>query len=152
MQAMPPGVYMPDITEGITDPSLLPPPVLRTVTRMKRVAPCPSCKRRCSRATYGTRTLHDMGDTRKDRPVEIRATYSKHRCPACRIYFSASLEDLAPPGSHYTCRVVESAVRLVLEDGLSYRPASWHMWREHRVFVPFATIQNWCEAAAAEKN
>jgi integrase len=33
------------------------------------------------------------------------------------------------------------AVRLVVEDGLPYRIASWHLWRDHRVFVPFATIQ-----------
>lgn len=38
------------------------------------------------------------------------------------------------------------AVRLVVEDGLPYRPASWHLWRDHRVLVPFATIQNWVEA------
>jgi hypothetical protein len=41
---------------------------------------------------------------------------------------------------------VAMAVRLVAEDGLPYRSASWHMWRDHRVFVPFATIQNWVEA------
>jgi hypothetical protein len=34
----------------------------------------------------------------------------------------------------------------VVEDGLPYRPTSWHLWRDHRVFVPFATIQNWVEA------
>jgi len=38
-------------------------------------------------------------------------------------------------------------VRLVAEDGLPYRAASWHLWRDHRVFVPFATLQNWVEAA-----
>ena len=48
--------------------------------------------------------------------------------------------------SHYTHRVVTVAVRLVVEDGLPYRAASWHLWRDHRVFVPFATIQNWVEA------
>src|SRR2546429_439781 len=31
-------------------------------------------------------------------------------------------------------------------DHLPYRPASWHLWRDHRVFVPFATIQNWTES------
>jgi len=41
---------------------------------------------------------------------------------------------------------MDLAVRVVAEDGLPYRPASWHLWRAHRVFVPFATIQNWVEA------
>ena len=41
---------------------------------------------------------------------------------------------------------MDLAVRLVVEDGLPYRPASWHLWRDHRVFVPFATMQNWVEA------
>src|SRR5262249_32671782 len=54
--------------------------------------------------------------------------------------------DLAAPGSHYTRRVVDTAVRLVVEDGLPYRSAEWALWRDHRVFVPYATIQNWVEA------
>jgi hypothetical protein len=43
------------------------------------------------------------------------------------------------------------AVRLVIEDGLPYQAASWHLWRDHRVFVPYATIQNWVEAAGKKK-
>jgi hypothetical protein len=61
------------------------------------------------------------------------------------------MTDLAPPKSSYTNAVIELAVRLVVDDGLPYRSASWHLWRDHRVFVPFATIQNWVEAAG-EKN
>jgi hypothetical protein len=38
------------------------------------------------------------------------------------------------------------AIRSVVEDGLPYRAASWRLWRDHSVFVPFATIQNWVEA------
>jgi hypothetical protein len=63
------------------------------------------------------------------------------------LYFSADLSDLAPPGGHYKHRVLSLVVRLVVEDGLPYRAASWHLWRDHRVFVPYATIQNWAEAA-----
>ena len=63
-----------------------------------------------------------------------------------RRRFAADLSDLAPPGSHYTHRVISLSVRLVAEDGIPYRAASWHLWRDHRVFVPFATIQNWVEA------
>ena len=29
---------------------------------------------------------------------------------------------------------------------MPYQAASWHLWRDHRVFVPYATIQNWVEA------
>ena len=72
--------------------------------------------------------------------------YSQHYCTRCRKYFNADMTDLADPGSHYTRRVIDAAVRLVIEDGLPYRTASWTLWREHRVFVPYATIQNWVEA------
>ena len=81
-----------------------------------------------------------------ERPREIHLTYSQHRCPKCNRYFSADMDDVALPRSQYTHRVVYTAVRLVVEDGLPYRSASWHLWRDHRVFVPFATIQNWVEA------
>ena len=40
---------------------------------------------------------------------------------------------------------------VVCEDGLPYRSASWTLWRDHRVFVPFATIQNWVEASGKKK-
>jgi len=73
-------------------------------------------------------------------------TYSQHYCTKCRQYFHADLSDLAPPGSQYTHRVIALAVRLVVEDGVPYRPASWPLWRDHRVFVPFATIQHGGEA------
>jgi hypothetical protein len=55
------------------------------------------------------------------------------------------MTDLADPGSHSTRRVVDTAVRLVVEDGLPDRTASGSLWRDHRVFVPYATIQNWVE-------
>jgi hypothetical protein len=56
------------------------------------------------------------------------------------------MSDLAAPKARYTHRVVALAIRVVVEDGLPYQAASWHLWRDHRVFVPFATIQNWVEA------
>jgi hypothetical protein len=79
-------------------------------------------------------------------PDNIVLISSQHYCSRCRKDFNADMTDLADPGSHYTRRVVEAAVRLVVEDGLPYRAASWTLWREHRVFVPYATIQNWVEA------
>jgi len=92
------------------------------------------------------RRLHDLGDSLSERPRDILVTYSQHYCCKCKAYFNADMLDLALPKSHYTHRVVSLAVRLVAEDGLPYRVASWHLWRDHRVFVPYATIQNWVEA------
>jgi hypothetical protein len=78
-------------------------------------------------------------------------TYSQHYCRPCDHYFNADMLDLAVPNGHYTHRVAAAAVRCVVEDGLPYRTASWHLWRDHRIFVPFATIQNWVEAAGEKR-
>ena len=77
--------------------------------------------------------------------------YSPHRGSKGQPYFHAGLMDLADPGGRYTRRVVPLAVRLVVEAGLPYRTASWPLWRDHRVFLPWATIQNWVEPSG-EKN
>jgi hypothetical protein len=147
---MPPGDYVPDSTEGIVRVEDLPPPLVEHRSRSYRRRACTGCGRGCYRDTVGRRVLHDLGRLRRDRPRDLHVVYSKHRCARCGVYFSADLSDLAP-GSHYTQRVISLAVRLVVEDGLPYRAASWHLWRDHRVFVPFATIQNWVEAAGEKK-
>ena len=144
---MGPGEYIPDSTEGITRVEDLPSPLQEGRSRNYRWCPCPRCGRSCPRHSLGYRTLHEVGSPRRDRPRQLCVVYSKHRCRPCGLFFSTDLSDLAPPGSHYTQRVIRLAVRLVVEDGLPYRAASWHLWREHRVFVPFATLQNWAEAA-----
>ena len=141
-----PGVYPPDPTLGITDPQMLPPPKLVSRSRNYEHRPCPLCGKSCPRDRIFTRTLHDLGDPVAGRPRDIRLTYSQHHCTRCRRFFTADMSDLAAPKARYTHRVVALAVRLVVEDGLPYQAASWHLWRDHRVFVPFATIQNWVEA------
>jgi hypothetical protein len=142
-----PGEYCSDETEGITDPSKLPKP--RVVERRCNFEyrPCPRCGKSCYRDNVCTRTLHDLGDIASGRPKDIKLTFSQHLCCQCKKYFNADCSQIAPPKSHYTHRVIRLAVRLVVEDGLPYQSASWHLWRDHRVFVPYATIQNWVEAA-----
>lgn len=145
------GEYVADPTEGITDPSQLPKPLREERFRRPKRSPCPKCGRRCARDQAGERTLFDVGDTRRGRPRQIHVTYSKHYCPRCKRYFNADMSDLAPPNGRYTHRVIALAVRVVVEDGLPYRSASWHLWRDHRVFVPFGTIQDWVEAAGGKR-
>jgi hypothetical protein len=92
------------------------------------------------------RTRHDLGNLDLWCPRDLVSTYAQHDCTQGRKYFHADLSDLAPSGSHSTHRVIDLAVRFVVEDGVLYRPASWHLWRDHRRVVPFATLQNWVEA------
>ena len=141
-----PGEYLADATEGIIGVEDLPQARIITRSRNYKRYPCPRCGARAYRVRCVQRRLHDVGDLVSGRPHDLLLTYSQHYCPCCAHYFNADMSDLAPPGSHYTHRVVALAVRLVVEDSLPYRAASWHLWRDHRVFVPFATIQKWVEA------
>src|SRR3954452_24768664 len=122
-----PGEYRPDTTEGIDRVEDLPKAKVRTRSRNQRRRPCPRCGHSSYRDRTARRTLHDLGDTRTGRPRDVIVTYSQHYCTGCRKYFNAAMADLADPGSHYTRRVVDTAVRLVVEDGLPYRTASWSL-------------------------
>jgi len=141
-----PGEYVPDPTEGIVDANDLPMPLVVPYDRNHDHSPCPRCGHLAYRHTSGQRTLHALGDLAAGCPIDLLVTYSSHYCSNCRKYFNSDLSDLALPGCHYTRRVIQLAVRLVVEDGMPYRPASWHLWRDHRVFVPFGTLQNGVEA------
>ena len=141
-----PGQYFPDATEGIIRPQDLPKATIVRRSRNYPHLPCPQCGKSCFRNRTRKRLLHDVGDLVQGRPRDIELTHSQHLCTKCRNYFDADTSDYALPKAHYTHRVVSMAVRLVVEDGLPYQAASWHLWRDHRVFVPFATIQNWVEA------
>lgn len=144
--------YVADRSEGITRVEDLPKAKIVHRSRHFRRRPCPKCSRNCYRHRSAHRTLHDLGDLVSERPRDIHLAYSQHFCCKCNSYFNADMFELAPPKSHYTHRVIRLAVRLVVEDGLPYRAVSWHLWRDHRVFVPFATIQNWVEAAGKKSN
>jgi hypothetical protein len=146
-----PGEYLPDATEGITRVEDLPKPKIVQRSRDFSKRPCPGCGHSAYRHSRAKRVLHDIGDLVSGRPRDLHLCYSVHRCSQCGKNFNADMSDLAPPGSQYTYRVIGLAVRLVVEDGLPYRAASWHLWRDHRVFVPFATIQNWVETAGEKK-
>ena len=146
-----PGKYVPDATEGITRVKDLPKPQIERHSRNWAARPCHRCGHRAGRYGVDSRALHDIGDARADHPIDLLVTLSRHRCLRCGYCFACDISDLALPYCQYTCRVQQRAVRLVAEDGLPYRNASWHLWRDHRVFVPYATIQNWVEAAG-EKN
>jgi transposase len=143
-----PGEYVPDPTEGVTRVEDLPQPSIERRSRCKPHSTCPKCGyRRAFCNKRRTRRLHDIGDVVHGRPREIELEVAGYSCTRCGAFFDADTSDIAPKGSHYTHRVIDRAVRSVVEDGLPYRGASWRMWRDHRVFVPFATIQNWVEAS-----
>jgi hypothetical protein len=141
-----PGQYLPDPTEGITNPADLPQAKIVRRSRHFTHRPWPRWGKSCFRQTVSTRVLHDGGDLVVGRPRDIPLEYSQHRCTRCQKFFNADTSAYALPRSRSTHRVVSLALRLVVADGLPYQAARWHLWRDHRVFVPFATIQNWVEA------
>jgi hypothetical protein len=147
-----PGEYVPDVTEGIIRVEDLPKPRIEHRSRNYPARRCPRCGHRAGRYAVSSRSLHDLGDPRSGLPVDLVVSYSKHHCRHCGCHFAIDLSDLALPKCLYTRRVQQLAVRLVSEDGLPYQAASWHLWRDHRVFVPYATIQNWVEAAGGKKD
>ena len=116
-----PGEYRPDPSQGITRIEDLPKPKIRCQSRNYRRRPCPRCGQSAYRDRRVRRTLHDLGNPLTGRPRELIVIYSQHCCTRCRKYFNADMTDLAAPGSHSTKRVVDTAVRLVIEDGLPYR-------------------------------
>ena len=122
-----PGEYRPDPSQGITRIEDLPKPKIRCQSRNYRRRLCPRCGQSAYRDRRVRRTLHDLGNPLTGRPRELIVIYSQHYCTRCRKYFNADMTDLAAPGSHYTKRVVDTAVRLVIEDGLPYRAASWSL-------------------------
>jgi len=146
MSRIGPGEYVPDKSEGIKTVSELPRPLVVQCNRNYERQVCPICGRQAYRDRIYHRRLHDLGDVLVERPREIELIYSQHYCSHCRRYFKADSSDLAPPGSQYTQRVIAMAIRLVVEDGLPYQATSWHLWRDHRVFVPFSTLRNWVQA------
>ena len=141
-----PGRYVPDPTEGIPNVNDLPAPQLVAYHRDHKQTACPRCGHLASRHTSGQRTLHALGDLCTGHPVDLLVADASHSCDRCKKPCNIDRSDGAPPGAHDTHRVIDVAVRVVSEDGLPYRPASWHLWRDHRVFVPCATRQHWVEA------
>src|SRR5271168_5426147 len=85
-----PGEYVPDVTEGITRVEDLPKPRVERRSRNWSARPCPRCRHRAGRYATGTRTLHDLGDARADRPVDLVVTFSRHRCRASAFHFAGS--------------------------------------------------------------
>jgi hypothetical protein len=146
-----PGEYVPDSTEGITRVEDLPQPKVERRSRNFPAQRCPGCGHRAGRYAVACRTLHDLGDSRGGRPIDVQVTFSRPRCLRWGGCFTVDLSDLALPKCLSTRRVQQLAVRLVAEDGLPYQAASWHLGRDHRVFVPYATIPNWVEAAGEKK-
>ena len=96
---------------------------------------------------YGyQRTLHYLGALSPGRPGDLLVTDSSPYCAHGQKSCHIDLSDVAPPGGHDPHRGTQWAVRLVVAEGVPYRPTRGHLWRDPRVFVPCGTIQNWVEA------
>jgi transposase len=109
---------------------------------------CPTCGISSPKRSTGTRQLRELG---VGRPVVLEVHYSKHRCPQCRQYFNAPMDDLAEAGGLYTRRVQSAALAKVLVDGLPLETVQEQMVREFYVHVPPPTLHRWV-VEAGEKD
>src|ERR1700739_593480 len=112
-----PGEYRPDPTVGIARTEYWPKAKVRIQSRNYRRRPCPRCGHSAYRDRRGRRTLHDLGDPLTGRPRDLVVLSPGPFSSSCGKYFNAAMTDRAPPGGHSTRRVVDTAVRLVVEDG-----------------------------------
>ena len=87
-----PGEYIADATEGIVRVEDLPPPRIERRRRVYRHRRCPFCGGKARRCGMAHRVLHDLGDARGGRPVDIHLTYSTHQCSSCRRCFNADMD------------------------------------------------------------
>ena len=141
-----PGQYLPDPTEGITAPKIYRPPRSFDAVATSSIGPAHPVGSRVFATTPAPACCMTWATWWPVGPATSIWSTRNIAAPSVDKYFNADMSDYALPKAHYTHRVVSLAVRLVVEDGLPYQAASWHLWRDHRVFVPFATIQNWVEA------
>jgi hypothetical protein len=141
-----PGAYRPDPSAGIPALADVPQPEMVPYRRHAKRHVCPRGGPVAERDTQSPRTRHAWGHRDAWGPRALRVTSAPPDCTPWRQDGNAALSALAPPGSRDPHRVSELAVRLVVADGVPYRPARGHLWREHRVLVPCATIQNGGEA------
>ncbi len=82
-----PGDYVADSTEGISRVQDLPPPRIEWRSRDYHRRRCPHCGAKARRYGSAVRVLHDLGDARRDRPLDLHVRYSKHRCASCHRCF-----------------------------------------------------------------
>ena len=100
-----PGVYVPDVTEGITRVEDLPQPRIKLRSRNFSCLCCPFCGGAVAAGVWPPAPfMISATPSAADRSTCIFATPT-HRCLACRRSFPADQSDLAPLKSQYTHRV-----------------------------------------------
>jgi len=145
-----PGASRPDPTAGMSALAHVPPPAIVFARRPYTHHACPRCGDQAYRDTPDQRTLHAVGPLALWCPRARGGTSAQPYGTQCRTDVQAARSALAPPGRPYPHRGSERAVRLGVEEGGPYRPARGPLWRDHRVFGPFATRQPWGEAGGKQ--
>src|SRR5262249_57736658 len=88
-----PGEYVPDATEGITRIEDLPKPRIEQRSPNYRARRCPRCGARAGRYAVASRTLHDLGDPRPARPLDLVVTISRLLCLAFDLSVPSDISD-----------------------------------------------------------
>lgn len=120
----------------------------REERRVESEAVCPWCGRSSTKHSVQNRCLRDLG---KGGSVYVTLKRSCHRCSDCDKFFTLPADDVAEPGSQFTRRVKEKALRLVKVEGLSVDRAVARMRRELHVRVGRSTLYRWVGRAKSKR-
>ena len=98
---------------------------------------CPFCGGRGGRWGVASRTVHDLGDSLSGRPGRGASIFATPHIAVWPVVApSLPISPTSPRSkSQYTHRVQQTAVRLVIEDDMPYRIASWHLRRQPPRFL-----------------
>lgn len=102
---------------------------------IRRLAPCPCCRKFCPRHSMGRRKVRDINGQ------FLVIAYSKHYCAVCGKHFSLR-PDSAAKGSRYSIGLRREALKFIAAGETLLAVAK-------RLRIPQSTIYGWTEGLAS---
>ena len=125
---------------------------VRRMNLSRPYAPCPSCKEDYVRVGVKHLRFREISVVK---PSIIEVIVSKHKCTdeSCdEGTYLLPIGHLAQVALDYTNRVVNTAVYLVVNQGLDVREACGYMGEKYHVPIPPKELRAWVEQKRTENN
>ena len=122
---------------------------IKIVTRdlAKRRTPCEyeGCDGMASIHKYRKTRFGDLGNGPGDDKAFLDVKYGVYHCTTCKRHFTQKLKEgtYGRGHSHFTKRVHDRAIKLVLESNKSLLDAVRYMNRTYGTAIPITTLSDW---------